>query len=163
MESLDTGPGWPRRWTAQWKTEKADVICANVTEIAREPGVSPEGLRGWVKQAEIDRGEGPAGALTGDECDELRCLRRESAEVKKANEVLARAAAFFGKELVNDRIRRCGETDVRVREAETEALRCTAARVPRSPPCAGRSRGRRGVAGSGGWWRGRPRRDRRAR
>ncbi|MFF3469067.1 transposase [Streptomyces sp. NPDC002619] len=43
----------------------------NVTEVARELGVSPEGLRGWVKQARVDRGEGPAGALTSQPGDFL--------------------------------------------------------------------------------------------
>ncbi|MFE4922331.1 hypothetical protein [Streptomyces sp. NPDC056661] len=33
-------------------------------EVARELGLSTEGLRGWVKQAKIDRGDGPAGSLT---------------------------------------------------------------------------------------------------
>jgi len=62
--------------------------------------VSPEGLRGWVKQAEVDRGDGPAGALTSDEREELRRVRRELAEVKKANEILVKAAAFFAREIV---------------------------------------------------------------
>jgi transposase len=62
--------------------------------------VSPEGLRGWVKQDRTDRGEGPAGALTTDEREELRRVRRELAEVKKANEILVKAAAFFAKEIV---------------------------------------------------------------
>jgi transposase len=70
------------------------------TEIARELGVSPEGLRGWVKQDSTDRGEGLAGALTTDEREELRRVRRELAEVKKANEILVKAAAFFAKEIV---------------------------------------------------------------
>jgi transposase-like protein len=52
----------------------------NVTEVARELGVSPEGLRGWVKQAKIDRGEGAPGALTTAEKDELQRLRRENWE-----------------------------------------------------------------------------------
>jgi transposase len=62
--------------------------------------VSPEGLRGWVKQAKVDRGEGPVGALTSDEREELRRVRRELAEVKKVNEILVKAAAFFAKEIV---------------------------------------------------------------
>jgi transposase len=72
----------------------------NVTEIAREPGVSPEGLRGWVKQDSAGRGQGPAGALTSDEREEPRRVRRESAEVKKANGILVKAAACFAKEIV---------------------------------------------------------------
>lgn len=70
------------------------------TEVARELGVSPESLRNWVKQAQTDRGQGPAGALTSGEKEELRQLRREVAEVRKANEILVKAAALFAKEIM---------------------------------------------------------------
>jgi transposase len=57
--------------TAEFKRDAVALVRSsphrNVTEIARELGVSPEGLRGWAKQARVDRGEGPAGALTSDE------------------------------------------------------------------------------------------------
>jgi transposase len=92
-----------KRYTAEFKRDAIALVRSsphrNVTEIARELGVSPEGLRGWVKSAD-DRGLVPAGALTSDERDELRRLRRELAEVKKANEILVKAAAFFAKEIV---------------------------------------------------------------
>lgn len=51
-------------------------------------------------QAKTDRGEGPAVALTSAEREELKRLRRELAEAKKANEILVKAAAFFAKEIV---------------------------------------------------------------
>jgi len=91
-------PGRPysKRYTAEFKRDAVALVRSsphrNVTEIARELGVSPEGLRGWVKQAKIDQGEGPAGALTSEEREELRRLRRELTEVKKANEILVKAA-----------------------------------------------------------------------
>ncbi|MEU6325073.1 transposase, partial [Streptomyces sp. NPDC047009] len=78
-----------KRYTPEFKRDAVELVRSsgrNVTEVARELGVSAEGLRGWVKQAKVDRGEGPAGALTSDERDELRRLRREAAELKKANE-----------------------------------------------------------------------------
>jgi transposase len=93
-----------KRYTAEFKRDAIALVRSsphrNVTEIARELGVSPEGLRGWVKQAKVDRGEGPVGALTSDEREELRRVRRELAEVKKVNEILVKAAAFFAKEIV---------------------------------------------------------------
>lgn len=55
---------------------------------------SPEGLRGWVKQAKIDRGEGPAGALTTAEREELVRLRRKVREQEATIEVLGKATAF---------------------------------------------------------------------
>ncbi|MGW2207653.1 transposase [Streptomyces sp. NPDC001774] len=54
-----------------------------VTEVARDLGVSPEGLRGWVKQAKADRGEGLAGTLTSAEREELAQLRRKRRELEK--------------------------------------------------------------------------------
>ncbi|MEU6657411.1 transposase [Streptomyces sp. NPDC046900] len=92
-----------KRYTPEFKRDAVELVRSsgrNVTEVARELGVSAEGLRGWVKQAKVDRGEGPAGALTSDERDELRRLRREAAELKKANEILVKAAAYFTKEIV---------------------------------------------------------------
>ncbi|MFG1812016.1 transposase [Streptomyces sp. NPDC049040] len=56
-----------KRYTAEFKRDAVALALSShktVTEVARDLGVSPEGLRGWVKQAKIDRGEGPVGALT---------------------------------------------------------------------------------------------------
>ncbi|MEU9302325.1 TnsA-like heteromeric transposase endonuclease subunit [Streptomyces sp. NPDC048269] len=50
VESLDAGPGWPRRWTARWKTEKADVICP-VQELASVPAVASVPVRGFTWRA----------------------------------------------------------------------------------------------------------------
>ncbi|MEV0495937.1 transposase [Streptomyces atratus] len=73
-----------KRYTPEFKRDAAALVRSsgrNVTEAARELGVSPEGLRGWVKQAKIDRGEGAPGALTTAEREELQRLRRESREL----------------------------------------------------------------------------------
>jgi transposase len=54
-----------KRYTAEFKRDAVALASSSektVTEVARDLGVSPEGLRGWVKQAKIDRGVGPAGA-----------------------------------------------------------------------------------------------------
>ncbi|MFI1423042.1 transposase [Streptomyces sp. NPDC020731] len=69
-----------------------------VTEVARDLGVSAEGLRGWVKQAKADRGQGRPGELTSTEREELRRLRRQNAEQARTIEVLRKAAVFFAKE-----------------------------------------------------------------
>ena len=52
--------------------------------------MSPEGLRGWVKQVKTDRGEGPAGALTSAECEELVRLRRRVREQEATIEVVGK-------------------------------------------------------------------------
>ena len=69
-----------------------------ITEVAADLGVSGESLRKWVQQARIDAGEGPPGALTTDEREELRRLRRENKTLQLEREILKKAAAFFAKE-----------------------------------------------------------------
>ncbi|NEE38453.1 hypothetical protein CH313_23605 [Streptomyces sp. TSRI0384-2] len=69
-----------------------------VAEVARDPEASPEGPRGWVKRARGDRGEGPAGALTGAEREELARLRRTVRELEKTVGVPGKAAAFFAQD-----------------------------------------------------------------
>ncbi|PJM91993.1 hypothetical protein CG719_30715 [Streptomyces sp. CB01373] len=74
------------------------LLRETVTEVAREIGVSAEGLRNWVKQDTIDRGQGAPGELTTAEREELRRLRRLAAEQAETTEVLRKAAVFFAKE-----------------------------------------------------------------
>jgi transposase len=91
-----------KRYTAEFKRDAIALVRSsphrNVNEIARDLGVSPEGLRGWVKQAKVDRGEGPAGALTSAEREELVRLRRKDREQQQTIEILKKAAAFFATE-----------------------------------------------------------------
>lgn len=68
-----------------------------IRSVAAKVGVSAEGLRRWVRQAEVD-----AGARSGtssEESAELKRLRRENAELRRANEILKAAASFFAREL----------------------------------------------------------------
>lgn len=86
------------RYTAEFKKDAVELVRSSgrtVTEVARELGVSPEGLRGWVKQARAGRGEGPAGVLTTAEREELARLRRKVREQEQTIEVLGEATAFF--------------------------------------------------------------------
>lgn len=90
-----------KRYTAEFKRDAVELALSSdktVTEVARDLGVSPESLRGWVKQARTDRGQGPAGALTSDEKEELRRLRRENREQQQTIEILKKGLAFFAKE-----------------------------------------------------------------
>ncbi|WP_249288815.1 transposase [Mobiluncus curtisii] len=70
---------------------------AVISDIGLKLGVSRESLRRWVVQAEIDRGERPG--VTREESAEIRRLRKENAELKRTNEILKLASAFFAKEL----------------------------------------------------------------
>jgi transposase-like protein len=55
--------------------------------------VKSETLRGWIERAEIDAGQRPG--TSSDEHTELVRLRREVAELRRANEILRTASAFF--------------------------------------------------------------------
>ena len=71
---------------------------AAIRSIAAKLGIgSIESLRNWVCQAEVDVGARP-GTMTG-ESDEVKRLKRENAELRRANEILKAAASFFAAEL----------------------------------------------------------------
>ena len=65
--------------------------------LCRPPGVHPEALRGWVSQAEIDNGTRP-GMRTEDQ-KRIAELERENRELRRANEILKAASAYFAREL----------------------------------------------------------------
>ena len=81
---LDHGHEYGSQWEA---------ICS----VADKLGPKPETVRLWVRQAEKDTGR-RTGATT-DELAELKRLKRENAELKRANDILKAAAHFFGAEL----------------------------------------------------------------
>jgi transposase len=66
---------------------------AAICSIASKFGCSSETLRNWVRQAERDRGD--RAGLTSDQLAELKELRREVAELRRANEILRKASAYF--------------------------------------------------------------------
>jgi transposase len=70
---------------------------AAIESVAAKVGVSAETLRKWVRQAEVDGGQ--RSGLTSEEAAEVKRLKREVAELRRANEILKAAAAFFGAEL----------------------------------------------------------------
>ena len=75
---------YPSQWGA---------ICS----IAEKSDLNRETLRNWVRQAERDTGRRPG--LTTDERQRMKDLERENKELRRANEILKSAAAFFGAEL----------------------------------------------------------------
>jgi transposase len=66
---------------------------AAVRSIAEKIGCTHESLRRWVRQAERDRGTRPG--TTSDERERFKALERENAELRRANEILRKASAFF--------------------------------------------------------------------
>ena len=69
-----------------------------LAQIAKDLGVHREALRLWVRQDEADRGE-RVDQLSTVEREELARLRKENAELKRANEILKAASALFAREL----------------------------------------------------------------
>ena len=71
-------------YTSEW---------AAIMSIASKFGCSTETLRNWVRRAERDSGVRPG--VTSDQLEELRMLRREVKELRRANEILRKAPAYF--------------------------------------------------------------------
>lgn len=70
---------------------------AAIRSIADKVGVHPETLRAWVRRVEVNAGERPG--LTTEERERLKQLERENRELRRANEILKSASAFFAREL----------------------------------------------------------------
>jgi transposase len=75
-------------YPSQWKA---------IESISARLGINHETLRVWVRRAETDAGERPG--LTTDERARLGELEREVRELRRANEILKTASAFFAREL----------------------------------------------------------------
>ena len=56
-------------------------------------GINPETLRGWIDRVEVNTGVRPG--VTDAESEMIRALRKENAELKRANDILKVASAFF--------------------------------------------------------------------
>ena len=72
---------------------RAPVAVGAIASIASKLGCTAETLRRWVRQAERDTGQ--RGGLTTDERQRLKELERENRELKRANEILRKASAYF--------------------------------------------------------------------
>jgi transposase len=78
--------------------EQYESEWAAIESVATKLGIgSNETLRKWVRKAEIDAGERPG--VTTQEAAEVRRLRAENRELRRANEILKAAAGFFAAEL----------------------------------------------------------------
>jgi transposase len=78
-------PDYPSQWAA-------------IGAVAQKLGIgSSETLRKWIRQAEVDGGTRPG--VTSEESAEIRRLKREVAELRRANEILKAASIFFAAEL----------------------------------------------------------------
>ena len=78
-------------------------VNAACRRIGPQLGILPDTLRGWCKQADIDDGRAPG--VTTAESEEIKRLRQENAELRRANEILKTASAFFAAAELDRRIR----------------------------------------------------------
>ncbi len=84
------------RMVRQLRAETGETI-GTVKRVAEQLDVGPESLRAWVKQAEIDGGDRVG--TTSEDAVELKALRQEVKELRRANAILKSASAFFAAEL----------------------------------------------------------------
>jgi transposase len=80
-------------WMVFEHTQEHTSQWAAITSIAEKIGCTAETLRKWLRQAERDQGTRPG--LTTDERQRLKQLERENFELRRANEILKKASAYF--------------------------------------------------------------------
>lgn len=102
-------PGSPttRRYSEQEKEAAVRMVRTlraelgtdhgSIQRVARQLGYGTESVRLWVRQADIDEGRAPG--VSTAESARMRELEQEVRELRRANEILKRAATFFGAEL----------------------------------------------------------------
>lgn len=86
-----------RMVTDRMEAEEGLTQYQAITKIAPKLNVSKELLRRWIEQSDVDAGTKPGRSAEAQE--EIRRLKRENAELRRANEILKSASAFFAAEL----------------------------------------------------------------
>ena len=97
----------PRKCPPELLDRGARVVSESgrpIAHVARDLGVPAETLRRYVRQVEADEGLRPD-LPSSQEREEIRALRKENYELRRANEILKAASVFFATELDADRTR----------------------------------------------------------
>ena len=97
----------PRKYPAELRERAVRLVLESgrpIAHIAQDLGVHREALRQGVRQAEADQGRRTDQPTTAEQ-EELKRLRKENAELRRANEILKAASACFAAELDRPRTR----------------------------------------------------------
>jgi transposase len=101
MDEHRKPPRKRRKFTPEFKAE-AVRLCKvgdrSIGQVAKDLDLTENALREWVRNADIEAGKGPPGALTQSEREELARLRKENRRLLIERDILKKAAAFFAKE-----------------------------------------------------------------
>ena len=96
----------PRKYPLELLDRGARLVFESgrpISRVASDLGIKRESLRRYVRQVEVD--EGRRVGFSSEEREELKRLKRENYELRRANEILKSASVFFAKELDPDRPR----------------------------------------------------------
>jgi transposase len=99
--------GRPRKYPPELLDRGARVVIDSgrpIADVARDLGVPPETLRRYARRVEADEGLRPD-LPSSQEREEIKALRKEVYELRRANEILKAASVFFATELDADRPR----------------------------------------------------------
>ena len=95
----------PRKYPPELLDRGARVVIESgrpIAHVARDLGVPAETLRRYVRQMEADEGRRPD-LPSSEEREEIKALRKENYQLRRANEILKAASVFFATELDADR------------------------------------------------------------
>ena len=97
----------PKKYPEEFRKRAVRLVQAGESEgrsrwemiesVSSKLGTTPETIRRWVNQAEVDAGLKPG--VSSEESEKVRQLQKENRELKRANEILKAASAFFAAEL----------------------------------------------------------------
>ena len=90
-----------RKFTPEFKAETVRLVQESgrsIGDVSKDMDLTESSVRNWVRQAGVDAGNGPSGALSTDEKEELKRLRKEIRTLRMERDILKKATAFFARE-----------------------------------------------------------------